>query len=48
MAGWMLATHNTDIADGWDREGASREYFHRFSVDSYAVGISVAIYTMLQ
>jgi hypothetical protein len=42
----VLSTHNTDIADGWEREGASPEYFHRFSVDSYAVGINVAIYTM--
>lgn len=43
----VLSTHNTDIADGWEREGASPEYFHRFSVDSYAVGINVAAYTML-
>lgn len=43
----VLATHNTDIADGWEREGVSPEYFHRFSVDSYAVGINVAIYTLL-
>ncbi|HET9467093.1 MAG TPA: DUF4159 domain-containing protein [Vicinamibacterales bacterium] len=43
----VLATHNTDIADGWEREGASAEYFYRFSVDSYAIGINIAIYTML-
>jgi hypothetical protein len=43
----VLSTHNTDIADGWEREGASPEYFHRFSVDSYAVGVNVAVYTML-
>jgi hypothetical protein len=40
----VLATHNTDIADGWEREGVSAEYFHRFSVDSYAVGINIAVY----
>jgi hypothetical protein len=40
----VLSTHNTDIADGWEREGVSAEYFHRFSVDSYAVGINVAMY----
>jgi hypothetical protein len=42
----VLATHNTDIADGWEREGVSAEYFHRFSVDSYAVGINFAVYAM--
>ena len=43
----VLATHNTDVADGWEREGASPEFFHRFSIDSYAVGINVAIHSML-
>jgi len=43
----VLGTHNTDVADGWEREGASPEFFHRFSVDSYAVGINVAIHSML-
>lgn len=43
----VLSTHNTDIADGWEREGASPDYFRRFSVDAYAVGINVALHTML-
>jgi hypothetical protein len=43
----VLATHNTDIADGWEREGVSPEYFHRFSVDSYGVGINIAAYTTI-
>ncbi len=42
----VLSTHNTDIADGWEREGVSPEYFHLFSVDSYAVGINVGVYTI--
>ena len=42
----VLSTHNTDVADGWEREGVSAEYFHRFSVDSYAVGMNIAIYTI--
>jgi hypothetical protein len=42
----VLATHNTDVADGWEREGVDPEYFHRFSVDSYAVGVNVGIYTV--
>jgi Domain of unknown function (DUF4159) len=42
----VLATHNTDIADGWEREGVDPGYFRTFSVDSYAVGINVLLYTM--
>jgi hypothetical protein len=43
----VLSTHNTDIADGWEREGVSPEYFHKFSVDSYGVGVNIALYTLL-
>jgi Domain of unknown function (DUF4159) len=42
----VLATHNTDISDGWEREGMDARYFRQFSVDSYAVGINVMLYTM--
>ena len=42
----VLSTHNTDIADGWEREGVDARYFRQFSVDSYAVGINVMLYTM--
>ena len=42
----VLSTHNTDIADGWEREGVSVDYFHKFSVDSYAVGINIAVYAL--
>jgi hypothetical protein len=42
----VLSTHNTDIADGWEREGVDPRYFRQFSVDSYAVGINVMLYTM--
>ena len=40
----VLSTHNTDIADGWEREGVDPGYFHQFSVNAYAVGINVALY----
>jgi hypothetical protein len=43
----VLSTHNTDVADGWEREGVSADYFHKFSVDSYAVGVNIAVYTLL-
>jgi hypothetical protein len=42
----VLATHNTDISDGWEREGVDPRYFRQFSVDSYAVGINVMLYLM--
>jgi len=42
----VLSTHNTDIADGWEREGVDPQYFQLFSVDSYAVGINVLLYSM--
>ena len=42
----VIATHNTDIADGWEREGVDPRYFRQFSVDSYAVGINFMLYTM--
>ncbi|MEM1228584.1 MAG: DUF4159 domain-containing protein [Planctomycetota bacterium] len=41
-----VATHNTDIADGWEREGESREFFDRFSIDSYAITINILVYAM--
>jgi Domain of unknown function (DUF4159) len=41
-----IATHNTDIADGWEREGESKEFFERFSIKSYAFSINVLVYAM--
>ena len=42
----VLMTHNTDIADAWEREGEDRDYFLHFSPDGYAVGINVLLYAM--
>jgi hypothetical protein len=42
----VLMSHNTDIADGWEREGEDHAFFERFSPDAYAVGINVALYLM--
>ena len=42
----VFMSHNTDIADGWEREGESVEFFHNFSIDAYAVGINVVLYAM--
>ncbi len=42
----VLATHNTDIADTWEREGESREYFNLFSPRGYAIGVNVVVYAL--
>jgi hypothetical protein len=42
----VLMSHNTDIADGWEREGEDFAFFHSFSPLGYAVGINVAIWSM--
>lgn len=42
----VLMTHNTDIGDSWEREGDDPDYFYTFSVDGYAFGINVLIYSM--
>jgi hypothetical protein len=43
----VLATHNTDNGDGWEREGESDYYFHNFSEKiAFPLGINVMFYVM--
>jgi hypothetical protein len=42
----VLMSHNTDIADTWEREGESPEYFDRFSPRGYAIGVNIVVYAM--
>ena len=42
----LVMVHNSDIPDGWEREGEDPEYFYRFSPDAYAVGINVFLYAI--
>jgi hypothetical protein len=42
----VVMIHNSDIPDGWEREGEDPEYFYRFSPDAYAVGINVFLYAI--
>ncbi len=43
----VAMTHNTDIADGWEREGESREFFERFSLTkSYPFGVNLVLYAL--
>ena len=42
----VVMTHNTDIADSWEREGEDPGFFYQFSPDGYALGINVLLYAM--
>lgn len=42
----VLITHNTDFGDAYEREGEDPEYFYKFSVEGYAIGIDVVLYAM--
>jgi hypothetical protein len=42
----VLMSHNTDIADGWEREADNVEFFHLFSPRAYGVGINVALWVL--
>jgi hypothetical protein len=42
----VIGTHNTDIADGWEREDYGQWYFERFSTRSYRLGLNVLTYVM--
>jgi hypothetical protein len=43
----VIATHNTDNGDGWEREGEEHEYFQMFSEQrAYPLGINIIFYTM--
>jgi hypothetical protein len=42
----VLMSFNTDIADGWEREGESDEYFILFSPPAYALAVNVSIWIM--
>ena len=42
----VLMTHNTDIADTWEREGENQEYFDLFSPRGYAIGVNALVYAM--
>jgi hypothetical protein len=42
----VLMTHNTDIADGWEREADLEVFFQRFAWQAYAVGVNVMMWIM--
>lgn len=42
----VLMSFNTDIADGWEREGEDDEFFYNFSPAAYGLGINVVLYAL--
>jgi hypothetical protein len=42
----VVMVHNTDMPDGWEREGEDPQYFFQFSPDAYALGIDILLYAM--
>jgi Domain of unknown function (DUF4159) len=43
----VMICHNTDLGDGWEREGESQYYFHEFSEKkAYPLGINIVFYAM--
>jgi hypothetical protein len=42
----VVITHNTDIADGWEREAEDDAYFYRFSWDAYAVAVNIVMWSL--
>lgn len=43
----ILAIHNSDVSDGWERENENENYFNQFSEKvAYPLGINVIVYLM--
>jgi len=43
----VVVMHNTDLGDGWEREGENYEYFRTFSAPkAYPMGINIVVYAM--
>jgi Domain of unknown function (DUF4159) len=42
----VVMTHNTDIADSWEREGDNAEFFDLFSPRGYAIGVNVVLHAL--
>jgi hypothetical protein len=43
----VVAFHNSDVTDGWEREGEHQDYFEVFSERvSYPLGVNLIFYLM--
>ena len=41
-----VATHNTDIGDGFEREAYGQWYFEKYSTQAYMIGVNIVVYAM--
>lgn len=43
----VMICHNTDLGDGWEREGENEEYFRKFSEPkAFPMGINIIVYAL--
>ena len=43
----MIVCHNTDLGDGWEREGEDEGYFRKYSEPwAYPLGINIVVYAL--
>ena len=42
----VVMTHNTDVADSWEREGEDPGFFQQYSPPGYALGVDVLIHAL--
>lgn len=42
----VVSTHNTDIADAFEREGEDPDYFYKFAPNGYALGVNVILHAL--
>jgi hypothetical protein len=42
----VVMTHNTDVADSWEREGEDPGFFEQFSPEGYALGVDILLHAM--
>jgi hypothetical protein len=42
----VLASHNTDMGDGFEREAYGQWYFERYSTRAYALAANIIVYAL--
>jgi hypothetical protein len=42
----VVATHNTDIGDGFEREAYGEWYFETYSTQAFQIGVNIAVYAL--
>jgi hypothetical protein len=42
-----VASHNTDVGDGWEREAYGQWYFEKYSTVAYALGVNIVLHGLV-